>query len=176
MLWRKTIVAAIAGLSYCRRRKWWIRSTRCHCFNGEEKNSRCWVWTKRLPRLKAKLLFMLWKPTVIGGAHACSRTVHGEGVAAAVTGEKRGYCSTDRTVGELVSRGGREKGDFDGAKTQPGEGFWFLLCLWNENKWWRWRFWSQAIEEKKSHEGLALSSWWLGKKRRKEAEGGGSGC
>jgi len=52
-------------------------------------------------------------------------TVHGEGVAAAVTGEKRGYCSTGRTVGELVSRGGQEKGDCDGAKTQPGEGLWF---------------------------------------------------
>ena len=35
--WRKTVVAAIAGLSCCRRRKWWLRSTRCHCFNGEEK-------------------------------------------------------------------------------------------------------------------------------------------
>jgi len=60
---------------------------------------------------------------------SCMLTVHGEGVAAAVTGEKRGYCSTGRTVGELVSRGGREKGDCDGAKTQPREGFWFLLCL-----------------------------------------------
>jgi hypothetical protein len=36
---------------------------------------------------------------------SCMLTVHGEGVAAAVTGEKRGYCSTGRTVGELVSRG-----------------------------------------------------------------------
>jgi hypothetical protein len=60
---------------------------------------------------------------------SCMLTVHGEGVAAAITGEKRGYCSTGRIVGELVSRGGREKGDCDGTKTQPGEGFWFLLCL-----------------------------------------------
>jgi hypothetical protein len=39
MLWRKTVVAAIAGLSCCRRRKWWLRGTRCHCFNGEEKKT-----------------------------------------------------------------------------------------------------------------------------------------
>jgi hypothetical protein len=53
----------------------------------------------------------------------------------AVTGEKRGYCNTGRiTAGELVSGGGREKGDCAGAKTQPGEGFWFLLCLSNVNK------------------------------------------
>jgi len=33
------------------------------------------------------------------------------------TGEKRGYCNTGRiTAGELVSGGGREKGDCDGAK------------------------------------------------------------
>jgi len=33
------------------------------------------------------------------------------------TGEKRGYCNTGRiTTGELVSGGGREKGDCDGAK------------------------------------------------------------
>jgi len=56
---------------------------------------------------------------------SCMLTVHGEGVAAAVTGEKRGYWSTGRTVGELVSRGGREIGDCDGAKTQPEEGLWF---------------------------------------------------
>jgi len=36
---------------------------------------------------------------------SCMLMVHGEGVAAAVW-EKRGYCSTGRTVGELVSRGG----------------------------------------------------------------------
>ena len=132
MLWRKTVVAAIAGLSCCRRRKWWLRSTCCHCFNGEEnKNSRCWVWAERLPRLKTKLLFMLRKPPVVWGAHAGrpmhahGAWMHGEGVSAAVTGEKRGYCSTGRTVGELVSRGGREKEDCDGAKTQPEERFWF---------------------------------------------------
>jgi len=76
MLWRKTVVAAIAGLSCCRRRKWWLRSTCCHCFNGEEnKNSRCWVWTERLPWLKTKLLFMLWKPAVVVGAHAGRLTI-----------------------------------------------------------------------------------------------------
>ena len=78
MLWRKTVATVIAGLSCCRKRKWWIRSTRCHCFNEEEKNSRCWVWTERLPRLKTKLLFMLWKPDVVGGAHA-GRLMHAHG-------------------------------------------------------------------------------------------------
>jgi len=39
-----------------------------------------------------------------------------------------------------------------------------------------WQFWSQAREEKKSHGGLALAVFgdW-GKKRSKEARGGGSG-
>ncbi|KAJ6893151.1 hypothetical protein NC652_027228 [Populus alba x Populus x berolinensis] len=74
---------------------------------------------------------MLWKPAVVGGAHAGrpmhahGAWMHGEGVSAAVTGERRGYCSTGRTVGELVSRGGQEKEDCDGAKTQTEERFWF---------------------------------------------------
>jgi len=53
---------------------------------------------------------------------SCMLPVHGEGVATAITGEKKGYCSTSRTVRELVSRGRREKGDYDGVRTQLGGG------------------------------------------------------
>jgi len=80
-------------------------ATRLRCC--EEDSSRCYCWTE-----------LLQKEEMVAKEHPLSPLLWlEERMLDCNTGEKRGYCNTGRiTAGELVSGGGREKGDCDGAK------------------------------------------------------------
>ncbi|KAJ6951485.1 hypothetical protein NC653_040806 [Populus alba x Populus x berolinensis] len=106
---------------------------------------------------------------------SCMLTVHGEGVAVAVTGEKKGYRSTDQTVGELVSRGGQEKGDCDGAKTQPGEGFWFFSLFMKREQMVKMTVLVSRQRGKEKPQRACSVFLVIGEEEEKKLGGGGSG-